>query len=528
MTSQAEIGNLRVRLGIDSAEFANGVRGVQQSLATLTNSLKAFATGAAAITLFNKAVDALHDVADMGDLADAIGVTATQLQVYNRLAAASHASSESMAKGLESVAEQSTNAKSALAKLFDANGLSMKGKSINDIMLTFMDLLKNAKTPAEQLAMATGVLGERVGRQLVEALRNGSSGWKDAFGEMQASGVALSDSQVAQAQRIEEEYNKVIANLTTLWEKFAVAVAQAMDAAVNPPNTQNILNARNAILTKGTRYGVPTTIGGIPLTPGADGKGDLPGNVNLGSGGTLAKPTANPFDGVDLEKLDKIKKAVVDTGEVADNSDRQFAALWDEMSAGMDMVLPEAQALTDAYLGLADVLSTDLSDALAGLVSGTESVQQAFTQMAQSIARDLEQLAAQLLKSSIMQLLQYLPGILAGGGGAGFNFGGMTFGGLYADGGHLGSGKWGIAGEAGPEIVHGPANITPMDGSGGQGSPVNIQIYNNSSANVSARRQQDGSVKVMVEEIVSNALARGGNKIDAALASGYGLRRSGR
>lgn len=42
------------------------------------------------------------------------------------------------------------------------------------------------------------------------------------------------------------------------------------------------------------------------------------------------------------------------------------------------------------------------------------------------------------------------------------------FGGFFADGGSLGAGKWGIAGEAGPEIIHGPANITPMNQ--GQGS----------------------------------------------------------
>ena len=39
---------------------------------------------------------------------------------------------------------------------------------------------------------------------------------------------------------------------------------------------------------------------------------------------------------------------------------------------------------------------------------------------------------------------------------------GKLFGGFFADGGTLGAGKWGIAGERGPEIISGPANITPM------------------------------------------------------------------
>ena len=39
------------------------------------------------------------------------------------------------------------------------------------------------------------------------------------------------------------------------------------------------------------------------------------------------------------------------------------------------------------------------------------------------------------------------------------------FGGWFANGGTLGAGKWGIAGENGPEMISGPATITPMGGS---------------------------------------------------------------
>ena len=44
---------------------------------------------------------------------------------------------------------------------------------------------------------------------------------------------------------------------------------------------------------------------------------------------------------------------------------------------------------------------------------------------------------------------------------------GDFFGGFFANGGTLGAGKWGIAGEAGPEIISGPAQITPMSKMGG-------------------------------------------------------------
>ena len=56
---------------------------------------------------------------------------------------------------------------------------------------------------------------------------------------------------------------------------------------------------------------------------------------------------------------------------------------------------------------------------------------------------------------------------------------GDFFGGFFANGGTLGAGKWGIAGEAGPEIISGPATITPM--MGGQNVTYNINAVDASS-----------------------------------------------
>jgi hypothetical protein len=69
-----------------------------------------------------------------------------------------------------------------------------------------------------------------------------------------------------------------------------------------------------------------------------------------------------------------------------------------------------------------------------------------------------------------------LLGGLFGGGGKGL-FSGSSFKlnlPFFAEGGTLGAGKWGIAGEAGPELIHGPATITPM----GSGGSQNIAVHN--------------------------------------------------
>lgn len=59
---------------------------------------------------------------------------------------------------------------------------------------------------------------------------------------------------------------------------------------------------------------------------------------------------------------------------------------------------------------------------------------------------------------------------------------GDFFGGFFADGGSLGAGKWGIAGESGPELIAGPANITPMDQMANSAAPSVTNVTYNINA----------------------------------------------
>lgn len=69
-------------------------------------------------------------------------------------------------------------------------------------------------------------------------------------------------------------------------------------------------------------------------------------------------------------------------------------------------------------------------------------------------------------------------------GGIGSSIGDL-FGGFFANGGTLGAGNWGIAGENGPEIISGPATITPMGG----GQPTYV-TYNINATDALSFKQQ--------------------------------------
>jgi hypothetical protein len=68
------------------------------------------------------------------------------------------------------------------------------------------------------------------------------------------------------------------------------------------------------------------------------------------------------------------------------------------------------------------------------------------------------------------------------------------FGGFYAEGGTLGAGKWGIAGENGPEIIKGPASISPMGGGSTQ-----VNIYNQGGGQVEQRKRRGSGGQDIVD-----------------------------
>ena len=75
-----------------------------------------------------------------------------------------------------------------------------------------------------------------------------------------------------------------------------------------------------------------------------------------------------------------------------------------------------------------------------------------------------------------------------GGGGSGGGLLSGLFGafkGFFADGGVLGAGQWGIAGEAGPEPVVGPARIIPNRAMAG--GETNVRVFFDDNGNLDAK-----------------------------------------
>lgn len=174
----------------------------------------------------------------------------------------------------------------------------------------------------------------------------------------------------------------------------------------------------------------------------------------------------------------------------------------EEMTKTGEQFTQTTEKMKDASGEFVDKFNKDFNEKLAdGLVEGNLSFD-TFAGMWKSTLKDL--ISDTLNGGSLLNdILGSLGNLFGGGGGGGNILGGILDGGfarnavdsfssfagdfigghfarnmLYADGGHIAAGKTGIVGEAGPELVTGPAQVYSNEDSFGPGSatPVNITI----------------------------------------------------
>jgi hypothetical protein len=139
------------------------------------------------------------------------------------------------------------------------------------------------------------------------------------------------------------------------------------------------------------------------------------------------------------------------------------------------VLVDPVERATTRVSGSFNRMESSISSNISGVLKGTKSFKDAIID-----------LGAQVISSQIGGIFTPGGGIGGGrssGGGIGSlisSVAGSFFGGFFAKGGTLAKNKFGIAGEKGPEIIQGPATITPISKSASGISPVfNFNITGN-------------------------------------------------
>lgn len=148
---------------------------------------------------------------------------------------------------------------------------------------------------------------------------------------------------------------------------------------------------------------------------------------------------------------------------------------WETYSRGVAKAQADfdkvANKASPIFRDIARTVSSEISGSLQALTQGTFKWADALN----SLLSILDKIAAKLIDMAISGIFDgnFLTGLFGGGASAAPNFSG-----LYASGGKIPSGSFGIAGEAGAEIIQGPANVIPVDQIGRGGGDVSVTVNN--------------------------------------------------
>lgn len=180
--------------------------------------------------------------------------------------------------------------------------------------------------------------------------------------------------------------------------------------------------------------------------------------------------TAQANYNTDMATLNKaLKEGLITTEEHAiamQNLNKEYQEFLDGQTEAQQTWLDGWKEAMDEYVKKARDSSSQAKELFNTATRGMEDAIVNFAKTGKLSFRSLLQdIAEQLLRSQIRQLMGNVFGG-GGGTGGGGNFFSNLFGGFFATGGYIPAGRVGVVGERGPEMVSGPASVTPMGGGG--------------------------------------------------------------
>lgn len=505
---------------------------MSKELFSLRNILGAagIGIGAAAITSFARSV--ISSTAALVDQAKQAGVTVEALQAYRAVLTDNGGSAEVMDRILtrltDQIGEAQAGSKEAREK-FLALGISVDTVSSSfataqTILPLVAQNVSKMGSATEQLAALNNLLGDKLGKYVIPAMGELSRSAADLITKEKELGRVTS-------QDVANQMNKALTEMGQNWNQLETNAAPALNLMLYGLKSifywanqgANALSRLPGYFSQGANMSMVTT---NPLdskamrTPGAaDSTSPLPWTL----------PTANldlPAGTITKSPLAGYKKAASDASASTQQLRGEYYGETLDLKAVtkdfIDGVKDRASADNEAWLKQLEYARNYRSEVLQGIDEATAHAKEQNAEIithyqrmsdemkerqaemnryiAMSAADNIMALGEAAIQGSksflhamgsmiigVMQLivkLQIAKAIEAslgsGGGGGIFSFlgggGGIlsAFTGLFADGGTIPAGKWGIAGERGPEIISGPANVTPMTNT--QPSKVHVVI----------------------------------------------------
>lgn len=232
------IGNLRVSLGIDSAQFQAGLARAQVGMERFASQAKvAFAAVAVAATVASSALAVgikrtIDEADDFGKSAQKFGVGVEELSRLKYAADLAGVSFESLGAGLrilsKNMLDAASGAKNVASNAFAALGISVKNadgslKSASEVMTEVAGKLAGMQDGAAKTAATMALFGKS-GADLIPMLNGGADGLRKMAQEADRLGVVI-DTNTAQAA---EAFNDNLTRLSKVKDGLILRITERL------------------------------------------------------------------------------------------------------------------------------------------------------------------------------------------------------------------------------------------------------------------------------------------------------------
>lgn len=234
----ATIGALKVSLGLDSAQFEDGLKSAQSSLGkfgkTAGVAVAAAVTAAtAAVTALGVAVKGVIDYADeMDKAAQKFGVPIEDLTRLKYAAEMSNVSFEALGTGLRKLAQNmhstAADGTGKAAEAFEMLGIKVETangnlRSQSEVMGDLAEKFATMPDGAQKTALAMGIFGKS-GADLIPILNEGKAGLKALTDEADRFGLVIGQETAHQADRFNDNLEK----MGKIWDGLKIKLTSAL------------------------------------------------------------------------------------------------------------------------------------------------------------------------------------------------------------------------------------------------------------------------------------------------------------
>lgn len=246
MAINAIIGALRVNLGLDSAEFEEGLRNAQAGLARAGQQLAkvgaavATATAGAMAGVGVAVNDAMGDIREIDEAARAIGLTVEELAALRYAAEQTNIGFDALVDGFKEMQlradEFVTTGGGSAEEAFTRLGITVEDLAtrLSDPVALFDELITRMREipAAAQIRIADEIFGGTGGEQFVRLLADGARGLGELRAEAEQLGLVVSGETATSVRLFDSSMRQLGGVMDGISRQFTAALAPGLAAIV--------------------------------------------------------------------------------------------------------------------------------------------------------------------------------------------------------------------------------------------------------------------------------------------------------